>query len=199
MTDTDARFDRAEVEAAFRQYFMIGPVLEDWRSWAQLFTDDATYFDHFYGTFTGPEEIAYFLEGTMAAAPHVYSVLESYLIDGNRIAYKLLNRADNPEPGAAPIDFPSYQFISYAGDGKWRSEEDVWVPAEMKSFARRYALAEEMHPQTLEQKLSRRDWGDWVDWARPAEGHTARPSWFGRIDFVPFSSIHDVKLGVRSH
>lgn len=57
--------DRDEVEREFRRYFMTGPVLEDWEAWANLFTDDAIYFDHFYGTFTGPEEITAFLEGTM--------------------------------------------------------------------------------------------------------------------------------------
>ena len=41
--------DTAEVEREFRRYFMTGPVLEDWQAWAGLFTDDATYFDHFYG------------------------------------------------------------------------------------------------------------------------------------------------------
>ena len=139
----------AEVEREFRRYFMTGPVLEDWQAWADLFTDDATYFDHFYGTFTGPAEITKFLEGTMGAAPQVYSPLVWYVVDGTRVAYKVLNRADNPQPGGQPIDFPSYQFIEYAGDGKWRSEEDVWLLPEMKQFAKRYAAAADAHPQTL--------------------------------------------------
>ncbi|WP_459979887.1 Cif family virulence factor, partial [Mycobacterium avium] len=56
--------DIEEVEREFRRYFMTGPVMEDWHGWAHLFTDDATYLDHFYGTFTGPDEITKFLEGT---------------------------------------------------------------------------------------------------------------------------------------
>jgi hypothetical protein len=78
----------AEVEREFRRYFMTGPVLEDWQAWAGLFTDDATYFDHFYGTFTGPAEITNFLEGTMGGAPQVYSPLVWYVVDGSRVAYK---------------------------------------------------------------------------------------------------------------
>jgi hypothetical protein len=31
---------REEIEAAFRHYFLTGPVLEDWVAWSQLFTDD---------------------------------------------------------------------------------------------------------------------------------------------------------------
>ncbi|WP_238963449.1 nuclear transport factor 2 family protein [Mycobacterium paraintracellulare] len=191
--------DVEEVEREFRRYFMTGPVLEDWQAWAGLFTDDATYFDHFYGRFTGPAEITRFLEGTMGAAPHVYSVLVWYLIDGERVAYKVLNRADNPKPGGQPIDFPSYQFIEYAGGGKWRSEEDVWLLPEMKGLAARYAAAEAAHPQTLEQKLRRDDWGSWVDWARPEPGHTAAPSWLGKTGFRPFSGIQDIHFGIRSH
>ncbi|HEX5586470.1 MAG TPA: nuclear transport factor 2 family protein, partial [Acidimicrobiia bacterium] len=49
-----AAHERAEVEAAFRHYFLTGPVLEDWVAWSELFADDAVYFDHFYGRFTGP-------------------------------------------------------------------------------------------------------------------------------------------------
>jgi hypothetical protein len=191
--------DASEVEREFRRYFMTGPVLEDWYGWAHLFTDDATYFDHFYGTFTGPDEITKFLEGTMGAAPQVYSPLLWYVIDGTRVAYKVVNRADNPEPGAAPIDFPSYQFIEYAGGGKWCSEEDVWIPAEMKQFAKRYAKAADAHPQTLEDKLRREDWGSWVDWARPEPGHQATPSWLGKDGFTPFAGIQDIDFGVRSH
>jgi hypothetical protein len=81
--------DRDEVEREFRRYFMTGPVLEDWQAWANLFTDDAKYFDHYYGTFTGPPEITAFLEGTMGAAPQVYSPLLWYVIDGDRVAYKV--------------------------------------------------------------------------------------------------------------
>jgi hypothetical protein len=191
--------DRAEVEREFRRYFMTGPVLEDWQAWANLFTADATYFDHYYGTFTGPEEITAFLEGTMGAAPQVYSPLLWYVIDGDRVSYKVLNRADNPQPGGEPIDFPSYQFIEYAGGGKWRSEEDVWVMAEMKRFAKQYAEAEAANPQALQQKLRRDDWGQWVDWARPEPGHQANPSWLGKDGFTPFSSIRDINFGVRSH
>ncbi|MCV7280165.1 nuclear transport factor 2 family protein [Mycolicibacterium flavescens] len=191
--------DRTEVEQAFRHYYMTGPVLEDWAAWGRLFTDDAKYFDHYYGTFTGPEEVARFLEGTMAASPMVYSVLKWYVIDGTRVVYQCLNRADNPEPGQPPIDFPSTQIIDYAGDGKWEREEDIWLMGEMKVFAQRYAEADQRFPQTLEQKLRRDDWGDWVEWARPEPGHQARPSWYGKPDFKPLRRLADFDFGVRSH
>lgn len=191
--------DRAEVEEAFRHYYLTGPVYEDWDAWGKLFTDDAKYFDHYYGTFTGPDEITRFLEGTMGASPMVYSVLEWYVIDRHRVVYRCHNRADNPEPGQPPIDFPSTQIVDYAGDGKWGREEDIYVVGEMKLFAQRYRAAAEAYPQTLEEKLSRKDWGTWVDWARPEPGHQARPSWYGKPGFTPIRSLRDIDFGVRSH
>jgi ketosteroid isomerase-like protein len=124
-------YSRDEVEEAFRHYFLTGPVLEDWSAWSQLFSDDAVYFDHFYGRFRGPEEIQKFLESTMGFAPHVYSPLEWYNLDGNRIVYKVWNRADNPDAGGPPAEFPSLQIVEYAGDGRWSSEEDWWLVKEM--------------------------------------------------------------------
>lgn len=191
--------ERSEVEREFRHYYMTGPVMEDWAGWADLFTDDAEYFDHYYGTFTGPDEIARYVEGTMAASPMVYTVLKWYAIDGDRVVYECVNRADNPEPGAPPIDFPSFQIVDYAGSGKWSREEDVCVMGEMKVFAHSYRAAEQAFPQTLEDKLSRNDWGPWVDWARPQPGHRPRPSWYMKSDFAPFRGIADIDFGTRSH
>jgi hypothetical protein len=84
--------DRDEIEREFRRYYTTGPVMEDWVGWAHLFTDDATYFDHYYGTFTGPGEVAPYLEGTMGAAPMVYTVLKWYVIDGDRVHHPSTSR-----------------------------------------------------------------------------------------------------------
>jgi SnoaL-like domain len=189
---------RQEIEEAFRHYFMTGVVNEDWIAWSQLFTDDARYFDHFYGTFTGPLEIQLFLESTMSQAPHVYTVLEWYNIDGPQIVWKGWNRADNPQTGGPPFGFPSLQIIRYAGDGKWSSEEDWWLKDEMKAFNRGYEDAAAAHDPDHKQKMTRRDWGDWVEWARPEAGHQAKPSWLGRDDVPKVTSLRDMKFGERS-
>jgi hypothetical protein len=193
-----AEFKRAEIQEAFRHYFLTGPVGEDWVAWSQLFTDDAPYFDHFYGTFTGPFEIQQFLESTMSFAPHVYSALVWYNIDGDQIVYKVVNRADNPEPGKPPIEFPSLQVIHYAGNGKWSSEEDWWIMREMKAFNDKYTAAAEKHDPEHKDKLSRLDWGTWVDWARPASNEPASPSWLGRNDVPKVTSIRDMTFGKRA-
>jgi hypothetical protein len=189
-------FSRDEVEEAYRHYYLTGPVHEDWLAWSQLFTDDATYLDHFYGTFHGPTEIQKFLESTMSFAPHVYSALEWYNIDGMHIVYKCWNRADNPQAGGPPIEFPSLQIIRYAGNGKWASEEDWWIVKEMKAFNEAYEAASKAHDPDHKEKMSRLDWGAWVDWARPTEGHVA-PSWLGREDVAKVTNVREMDFGQR--
>lgn len=191
-------FTRDEVEQAFRTYYMTGPVMEDWASWAHLFVDDAVYREHFWGTFHGPDEIQTWVEGTMAAVPQIYTPLKWYAIDGGRCVYEVENWADNPEPGGAPIGFPSVQVVQYAGEGKWRSEEDWWVLPEARRAAEQYAAATAAHDPDFASKLTRDDWGSWVDWARPPAGEHAAPSWLGRDDVKPVLRPRDLTVGIRN-
>jgi hypothetical protein len=185
---------RDEVEDAFRHYFMTGPVLEDWIVWSKLFTEDARYSDHYWGIFHGPAEIQRFLEGTMSYASFVYSPLVWYNIDGSHVVYKVINRADNPEPGEPPFECPSLQVIQYAGDGKWASEDDWWTTREMRLLGTGYAAAKASFPDA--DPMSRADWGNSVDWARPPEGHVATPSWLGR-DVPGIARLADITFGDR--
>ena len=191
-------FSRDEVEQAFRHYYMTGPVHEDWKAWSELFTDDAVYWDHYWGRFTGPSEIERFLDGTMSQAPAVYTPMMWYVIEGARVVWKGVNRADNPRPGGEPFGFESLQILTYAGDGKWSREEDWWIAYESLRFARDYAAAVEQFDPGHPQKLTREDWGDWVDWARPPAGHSARPSWLDRTDVVPLRTVRDADFGERN-
>ncbi len=110
----------------------------------------------------------------------------------------MVNRADNPEPGGPPIEFPSLQIIVYAGDGKWSSEEDWWIKAEMKRFNEQYAAACLAHDPGHEHTMTRLDWGDWVAWARPTRAGEASPSWQGRDDVPRVINIRDMKFGDRN-
>jgi limonene-1,2-epoxide hydrolase len=193
---TAPRFPRDEIEHAFRRYFLTGPVNEDWVAWSRLFTDDAVYTCHFWGTFHGPAEIQTFIEGTMSCAPQCYSALHWYAVDDGRVVYRVLNRADDPA-GGPPIEFPSLQVVTYAGDGRWSAEEDWWILHESKAWGKRYAAAAVADPGHA-ARMTRQDWGPWVDWARPAPGAHPEPSWVGRTDVVPVRSLADLTVGVRN-
>jgi hypothetical protein len=192
-----SEFSRGEIEEAFRHYYLTGPVGEDWNAWSQLFTDDAVYWDHYWGTFRGPGEIELFLDSTMSFAPGVYTPMVWYNIDGSRVVWKGVNRADNPQPGGPILEFESMQILTYAGDGKWSREEDWWIWYEMMRFARDYASACAEHDPDRPDKLTRDDWGQWVGWARPPAGHQAKPSWVGR-DVTPVRSIKEMTFGERN-
>ena len=187
---------RDEVEEAFRHYYLTGPVAEDWTAWSQLFTDDATYSDHYWGTFHGPAEIERFLDVTMSEVPGVYTPMMWYCIDGDRVVWKGMNWADNPT-GGDKVGFETLQLLTYAGGGKFSSEEDWWVMFEMQRFGRYYAENCEKFNAEGDLALSREDWGDWVDWARPAPGHRAAPSWLGK-DITPVRSLKEMDFGVRN-
>ena len=196
MGDSTA-FDRQEVEEAFKHYFLTGPVEEDWVTWSQLFTEDGVYFDHYYGRFRGPAEIQVFLESTMMYGKHCYTAHEWYNIEGGRIVWKGINRADHPDPDQPPFEFPSLQIIQYAGDGRWSSEEDWWIQSEMIAYARGYARACRDFDPSFPEQLSRRYWGT-IDWARPSAGHRARPSWYGREEEIPtVRRLEDMPVGER--
>src|SRR2546425_1087536 len=119
-----------EVEEAFRHYWQVGAVGEDWKAWAALFTDDATYVEHVLGNMHGASEITPWITSIMADYSELYTVYEWHVIDGDRVVFYMQNRRDNPEPGGPPIDLPGISILHYAGDGKWSYEEDFWaVPA----------------------------------------------------------------------
>jgi hypothetical protein len=193
-----AKFQRAEVEEAFRNYYLTGPVHEDWNAWSRLFTEDATYWDHYWGTFRGPAEIEKFLDTTMSFAPGVYTPMMWYSIDDDRVVWKGVNRADNPDPNGEELGFQSLQLLVYAGDGKWKSEEDWWVAHEMKLFGQKYGEVCARVDPDFPAKMTRNDWGPWVDWARPEPGHVAKPSWFGRADVTPIRNVREMDFGIRN-
>ena len=60
-----ATFDRDELESAFRTYWRTGAVGEDWDAWANLFTEDCTYFEHYYGSMQGREAVRAWIKPVM--------------------------------------------------------------------------------------------------------------------------------------
>jgi ketosteroid isomerase-like protein len=134
---------RAEVEAAFRRYLELGAEKRDWNAWADLFTEDATYYEVQYGELRGREAIREWITKTMAGVPDMFFPAPKwFMIDGDRVAFCIDNAYPNPEdPSGPPIAFPTYTFLRYAGNGKWSSEEDVYdVRASLEARAAFRAL-----------------------------------------------------------
>ena len=118
---------RAEVEAAFQTYLRLGAFERNWSAWADLFAEDARYYEVQYGTFVGREAIRKWICTTMAGVPDMFFPPPKWtMIDGDRVAFCLDNAYPDPKnPAGPPIAFPTFTVLQYR-DGLWCSEEDYY-------------------------------------------------------------------------
>jgi SnoaL-like protein len=168
--------DRDEVEQAFRQYWELGAVGENWDEWCDLcFTDDVTYIEHVLGSHSGREAVRAWINPTMAEYGEIYTAYEWHMIDaGGRVVVYMQNRRDNPQPGAAPIDFPGMTVLQYAGAGRFSLEEDFWsLPEGVRTMKEYQAACREFDPDHA-QKRTRLNWGNGPDWTRGAASYDSR-------------------------
>jgi hypothetical protein len=130
------RWTRAELEDAFAAYRRVA--LEsgesgDWNAWAELFTPDATYIEHHYGTMGGREAIRTWIVKTMGQYPGKlmpHFPVEWYVIDEERgwVVCQIWNRMADPGDGSVHQAY-NFSLLKYAGDGLWEYEEDIYNPA----------------------------------------------------------------------
>jgi hypothetical protein len=163
-------FDRDEVEAAFRTYWELGAVGEDWDAWCDTcFTKDVTYIEHILGDKQGREAVRAWIKPTMADYGEIYTAYEWHMVgDDGRVVVYMQNRRDNPEPSAPAIDFPGMTVLQYAGDGRFSLEEDFWSLPEGTATFQRYADACKRFDPDFRRKRTRRDWGNGPPWTRGA-------------------------------
>src|ERR1700747_3288890 len=121
------RFDRDEIERAFRRYWQAGAVGGDWDAGPDLCTDDADYIEHVLGSLKGREAIRGWIKPIMQQYPELYTVYEWHTVDADagRVIVYMQNRRDHPS-GQGTIDFPGVTLLDYAGDERWKREEDFW-------------------------------------------------------------------------
>jgi hypothetical protein len=144
------RWTRDELEEAFANYRRVG--LEagksgDWNAWAELFTEDATYVEHHYGTMGGREAIRRWISETMGtfpgdAMPHF--PVEWYVIDEERgwIVCQIWNRMADPGDGSVHQAY-NFTLLKYAGDGLWSYEEDIYNPASFGVMVKEWMTAKQ--------------------------------------------------------
>ena len=130
-----AKFSLAELRDALRIYNAARDQAcktGDWNVWADLFTDDAEYIEHAFGTFKGRERIREWITKVMAPFPSMTFPQDWVVFDEERgaIVFQCQNRLEHPtEANGAPFQFPNWTRLVYAGGGKFSSEEDVYNPA----------------------------------------------------------------------
>lgn len=137
---------QTEVDAAFRNYWQVGNVQERWSAWADCFTEDVVYDERVYGTMRGREVVRDWITSTMQQHRNIHGVLSWYAIDGDRVAYGMINRYYNPSAAdAPPLDFAGMSQVVYAGDGLFGYEEDYWDVAGAKRVYKEFTALLELH------------------------------------------------------
>ena len=130
------RWSREELEEAFANYQAVALAAGtsgDWDAWADLFTEDATYVEHLYGTMGGREAIRRWITTTMSQPVNEdmrYFPMEWYVIDEERgwVVCQVWNRMIDPGDGSLH-QAENMTLIKYAGNGLWSYEEDCYNPS----------------------------------------------------------------------
>ena len=135
------RWTRQELEAAFVTYQEVAAEAArsgNWDPWADLFTEDAEYVEHLYGTMHGREAIRSWINKTMSTYPGNampefpigWSVIDE---DRGWIVCQVWNRMADPGDGSIHQAY-NVTILKYAGDGRWSYEEDIYNPAHFKDM-----------------------------------------------------------------
>lgn len=168
-------YTRDELEKAFRTYWQTGAVGERWDDWADLFTEDADYVEHILGNLKGREAIRAWIKPIMAQYLEIYTAYEWHTVDpeSGRVIVYMQNRRDDPS-GDGVIDFPGITILDYAGNGKWRREEDFWSLPEATKASEDYEAARREHDRGHRKKGTRTNWGNGPAWTRGAKSYAER-------------------------
>src|SRR2546427_10203760 len=76
----------------------------------------------------GGEAVRSWIKPVMEKYGEIYTAYEWHVVDpeAGRVVFYMQNRRDHPG-GRGTIDFPGISVLEYAGNGRWKSEEDYWA------------------------------------------------------------------------
>ena len=141
-----------EIERAFAAYQeRVAEIAEsgEWASFADMFTEGATYEEHAFGSFTGREAIRSWVLDTMTAFPG--NTMTSFpiawhVVDAptNRVICEVRNLM--PDPGDGSVhEASNLTILTYGGEGLWSREEDVYNPMRFARMAVDWAKVAREH------------------------------------------------------
>ncbi len=143
-----ARFSREELQRAHDNYVAVAQEAGrtgNWAPWADLFTPDATYVEHHYGTFHGRKAIGDWITATMGEWPNSEMTMFPHdwcVCDEERGWWicQIENRFKDPGDGGV---YQAYNLtvLKYAGDMQFESEEDAYNPANFAPVVKAWIAA----------------------------------------------------------
>ncbi|MGJ0119809.1 nuclear transport factor 2 family protein [Williamsia sp. MIQD14] len=141
------RFSPEELSAAFAAFEATTEACAatgDWNPWAEQFTVDADYIEHAMGTMKGREQIRPWIATTMGTFPgnHMVAFPSLWHVTDPATA-RVICEIDNPmrDPGdGSVVSATNITILTFAGDGLWSCEEDVYNPMEFGQAAKTWCV-----------------------------------------------------------
>jgi limonene-1,2-epoxide hydrolase len=133
LTEAFATFEATVADAARTR---------DWDAWVSHYTPDVDYIEHAMGTMKGREAVRAWIYTTMTsfpgshmtAFPSRWSVIDE---DSGRVIIELDNPMRDPGDGTI-ISATNISIITYAGDGLWSRQEDIYNPLRFLSASMKW-------------------------------------------------------------
>jgi len=153
---TGPPWHRDELQAAHDHFVHVANEcagVGEWRPWVELFTEDADYVEHLFGTFHGREEIHRWISTTMAewpnsemtSFPHDWCVCD---VERGWWVCQIENRMADPGDGGL-YQASNLTVLHYAGDMRFSYEEDVYNPSEFAPMISAWMKAKEAHGEPV--------------------------------------------------
>jgi hypothetical protein len=140
-------FTREELSAAFEAFEQTvarAAETRDWDPWLEQYTEDIEYIEHGLGNMYGREEVRAWIWKTMTAFPgNVMTSFPSLWSVVDEPTGRVICELDNPmrDPGDGTIiSATNITILTYAGDGLWRREEDVYNPMKFLEAGMKWCL-----------------------------------------------------------
>lgn len=122
-------FPESEVRDAYERLVATRDRIErgelPWDALADFFTEDATFIDPAWGRVEGRDAIRTFLVESMAGLEGWTFPREWTMVEGDRVVSLWQNRLPGQRPDGTPWQAPGVSILVYAGDGRFRFEEDI--------------------------------------------------------------------------
>ncbi|MET4427105.1 MULTISPECIES: nuclear transport factor 2 family protein [unclassified Mycolicibacterium] len=142
---TGNTFSRDELASAFVEFENIvdrAAQTRNWDPWVDQYTEDVVYVEHAAGTMRGREQVRPWIWQTMESFPGSYMTsFPSLWSVIDEATGRIICELDNPmrDPGDGTIiTATNLSILTYAGDGKWSRQEDVYNPLRFVSAAAKW-------------------------------------------------------------
>jgi hypothetical protein len=118
---------REATAAAFEKHpVACGNYAGSWEALADLFAEDATYRDVFYGELKGREAIRTFLRKSMEGIEDWSFPVQWTLVGEGRVVVHWMNRLPGKRPDGTFYEFPGVSCITYGPDAKIIRQVDLY-------------------------------------------------------------------------